>query len=71
MKHLRNLGAYNKALAAGVGSLATVLSANEVFLPGGWVTTALGVATVIATFLVTNQDRVDAFGDDLADALEK
>jgi hypothetical protein len=76
-KHLRNLGAYNKAIAAGLGSAITVVLALLGFgsvIPenvAGWLVGAVAVATTVVTFLVKNQDGIDRAGDTLADLLDR
>ena len=75
--HLRNLGEYNKAIAAGIGSVILVLTAILGFsnvIPetlAGWVTGALAVLTTAAVFMVKNQTAIDRFGDSAADLLDR
>lgn len=76
-RHARNLGEYNKAIAAGLGSLCVVVTALLGFtavLPeavAGTLATGLALATTVAVFMVKNQDRIDRAGDAVADLLDR
>lgn len=74
---LRNLGAYNKAIAAALGGTGTtilaVLGLTDV-LPetvSGWLTGAAAFVTAASVFMVKNQDLIDAAGDSAAAYLDK
>jgi hypothetical protein len=76
-KFLRNLGAYNKTIAAALGSgaaLATALLGLGNILPAslsGWLTTAVAGATTLAVFMIRNQGLIDQLGDRAADLLDR
>lgn len=76
MKYLSNLGAYNKAVAATLGSasatLVALLGLTDTISPAvsGWLTAGAGALTAASVFLVRNQALVDEVAAE-ADAVSK
>ncbi|WP_063042088.1 MULTISPECIES: hypothetical protein [Nocardia] len=72
--HLRNLGAYTKAVVAGIGTTTTAVLGLTEILPEpakGYVVGAVAFATTVAVLLARNEAGIDQLGDDLADLLDR
>ncbi len=77
VNYLRNLGEYNKTVAAGVTSALAALSGIMGlvgFLPekvAGTLLAAGAFLTTLSVFLVKNQDTIDKAGDAAANLIDR
>ena len=73
----RNLGEYNKTIAAAITATLTVVSGLlglTSALPASWsgvIMTVFGFATAVSVYMVRNQTAIDRFGDNAADFLDR